>query len=112
MSNDIGDQFYRDVLARGLAAVTEYRSSRVFNEEQVNSIGYRLLAKKQNREAIEMFKMNVEDHPKSANVYDSLGEAYMKSGDKNAAIENYKKNLELNPSNDNAREMLKRIQRN
>jgi tetratricopeptide (TPR) repeat protein len=105
-------QFYRDVLARGLTAVTEYRSSRVFDESQANAIGYRLLAKKRNREAIEMFKMNVEDHPKSANVYDSLGEAYMKSGDKNAAIENYKTSLELDPANGNAREMLKRLQGN
>ena len=44
---------------------------------------YRLLAKKRNREAIEMFRMNVEDYAKSANVYDSLGEAYMVNGDKN-----------------------------
>jgi tetratricopeptide (TPR) repeat protein len=57
-----------------------------------------------------MFKINVEDHPKSANVYNSLGEAYMINGDKNAAIENYKKSLELNPNNGNAREMLKRLQ--
>ena len=102
-------QFYRDVLARGMTAITEYRSSRVLNEEQVNSIGYRLLAKKRNAEAIEMFKMNVEDHPKSSNVYDSLGEAYMINGDKKAAIENYKKSLELDPSNGNAREMLKKL---
>jgi len=59
-----------------------------------------------------MFKMNVEDHPKSANVDDSLGEAYMISGDKNAAIENYKKSLELDPANGNAREMLKKLQGN
>ena len=56
---------------------------------QVNAIGYRLLAKKRNREAIELFKMNVEDYPKSANVYDSLGEAYMINGDKKEAVENY-----------------------
>ena len=92
-----------------MTAITEYRSSRVLNEEQVNSIGYRLLAKKRNAEAIEMFKMNVEDHPKSSNVYDSLGEAYMINGDKKAAIENYKKSLELDPSNGNAREMLRRL---
>jgi tetratricopeptide (TPR) repeat protein len=77
-----------------------------------SATGYRLLAKKRNREAIEMFKMNVEDHPKSANVYDSLGEAYMINGDKNAAIENYKKSLELDPGNGNAREMLKKLEAN
>ena len=93
---------------------TKYRSSRkpILNESQVNSIGYRLLGKKRNKEAIEMFRMNVEDYPKSPNVYDSLGEAYMINGDKNGAIENYKKSLELDPSNGNAREMLKRLQEN
>ena len=107
-------QFYRDVLSRGLTVVTEYRSSRkpILNESQVNSIGYRLLGKKRNKEAIEMFRMNVEDYPKSPNVYDSLGEAYMLNGDKNGAIENYKKSLELDPANANAREMLKRLQGN
>ena len=32
-----------------------------------------------------MFTMNVADHPKFANVYDSLGKAYMISGDKKLA---------------------------
>ena len=59
-----------------------------------------------------MFKINVEDHPQSANVYDSLGEAYMINGDKKAVIENYKKSLELDPTNGNAREMLKKIEGN
>jgi predicted negative regulator of RcsB-dependent stress response len=42
-------------------------------------------------------------------VYDSLGEAYMKKGDKEKAIENYQKSLGLNPNNTNAREMLKKL---
>jgi len=29
------------------------------------------------KEAIEIFKLNVEEYPESGNVYDSLGEAYM-----------------------------------
>jgi cytochrome c-type biogenesis protein CcmH/NrfG len=52
---------------------------------------------------------NVELYPQSANVYDSLGEAYMKNGDKELAIENYQRALELNPANTNAVEMLKRL---
>jgi cytochrome c-type biogenesis protein CcmH/NrfG len=59
-----------------------------------------------------MLRMNAEDHPKSANVYDSLGEAYMINGDKRAAIENYKKSLELDPANENARKMLKKLEGN
>jgi cytochrome c-type biogenesis protein CcmH/NrfG len=37
--------------------------------------------------------------PQSANVYDSLAEAYMAHNDKELSIANYKKSLELNPNN-------------
>ena len=62
-------------------------------------------------EALEVFKMNVELYPCSANVYDSLGEAYMNIGDTANAIKNYKRSLELNPENTNAVEMLKRLEK-
>jgi tetratricopeptide (TPR) repeat protein len=75
----------------------------------MNRVGYRLLERKRFKEAIEVFKLNVEDFPKSANVYDSLGEAYMVSGDKELAIQNYQRSIELNPDNGNAVEMLKKL---
>jgi tetratricopeptide (TPR) repeat protein len=62
--------------------------------------------------AIEVFKMNVEMNPQSANAYDSLGEAYMKAGDDENAIKNYEKSLELNADNDNAKKMLKKLKEN
>jgi len=61
------------------------------------------------REAIEIFKLNVEAYQQSANVYDSLGEAYMINGDKELAIRNYQRAVELNPQNTNAIEMLKKL---
>jgi Flp pilus assembly protein TadD len=51
----------------------------------------------------------VEAFPSSWNVYDGLGEAFMKNGNKELAIENYKKSLQLNPGNSNAEEMLKKL---
>jgi cytochrome c-type biogenesis protein CcmH/NrfG len=51
-------------------------------------------------------------HPESWNVYDSLAEAYMNSGEKTLAIQNYQKSLELNPKNNNAAAMLKKLQNN
>ena len=62
------------------------------------------------KDAIEIFKLNVVLYPKSANAYDSLGEACMNSGDSKKAIKNYRKSLELNPENNNAREMLKQLE--
>ena len=82
-----------------------------FQEEQLNSLGYQLLKMKKIKEAIEIFKLNVEAYPQSANVYDSLAEAYMINGDKELAIENYEKSIELNPKNTNAAEMLKKLKK-
>ena len=46
-----------------------------------------------------VFKLNVEAHPDSSNVYDSLAETYMNRGERDLAIKNYEKSLELNPKN-------------
>jgi len=62
--------------------------------------------------AIQIFKLNVSEYPNSSNVYDSLGAAYMKNGQKKLAIKNYEKSLELDPENNNAKEMLKKLKLN
>jgi len=69
------------------------------NEEEMNLLGYYLIEKKKLAEAIEIFKLNVRSFPDSWNAYDSLGEAYLKNGDKVNAKKNYEKSLELNPEN-------------
>ncbi len=81
-----------------------------FSEEEINTLGYELLRAGKNKDAIAIFKLNVEEHPRSWNVYDSLGEAYMEDGQKELAIEFYKKSLEINPNNNNGKEMLKKLE--
>src|ERR1700752_152969 len=49
-------------------------------ENLVNQIGYQLLGEGKPEEAIATFKINVERYPNSANVYDSLAEAYERGG--------------------------------
>lgn len=56
----------------------------------VNQLGYQLLQSSPD-EAIAVFKRNVELYPGSANVYDSLGEAYEKSGHIDLAAPLYEK---------------------
>jgi cytochrome c-type biogenesis protein CcmH/NrfG len=51
-------------------------------------------------DAIEILILNVAEYPKSWNVYDTLGEAYMKKGENQSAIKNYEKALQLNPQSD------------
>lgn len=49
-------------------------------ENLINQMGYQLLAQGKPDEAIAVFKTNVERYPASANVYDSLAEAYEREG--------------------------------
>jgi predicted Zn-dependent protease len=73
-------------------------------------LGYLLLEKGRNADAIAILNLNVEEYPKSANVYDSLAEAYAKDDKKQQAIANYRKSLELNPKNQNATDKLKELE--
>ena len=99
------------------AAVKQYRNLKAnqsatydFSEAELNTLGYQLLGTKKIKDAIEIFKLNVEAYPQASNPYDSLGEAYMMSGDKELALKNYKKALELNPQNTNAASIIKRLE--
>ncbi len=67
------------------------------SEIELNLYGYQLMNNKEQDKAIKMFILNTQRHPKSANTWDSLGEAYALSGDKKNAITNFKKSLSLNP---------------
>jgi uncharacterized membrane protein len=69
------------------AAVKQYHdlkaagpSSYNFDEDELNNLGYELIRAKKFTEAIRILQLNVEGYPKSGNVYDSLGEAYMDDG--------------------------------
>ena len=102
--------FLKDILARGVVAIGEYRlQKKSLPQAQINRLGYWLLGRKRIDEAIEVFKINVEDYPDSSNAYDSLGEAYEMKGDKELAIKNYQKSVELNPDNTNAIQKLKQL---
>ena len=80
-----------------------------FEEDELNALGYRLLRTKKLREAVRVLQLNVEAYPRSSNVYDSLGEAYMDEGNKPLAIANYQKSLQLNPRNKNGALMLQKL---
>jgi hypothetical protein len=60
-------------------------------EALVNQFGYALMGEKKIDDAIAVFKSNVENYPNSANVYDSLGEAYENSGQLELSRVNYEK---------------------
>jgi 3-oxoadipate enol-lactonase len=81
----------------------------VFEELKMNALGYQFLQDGKIKDAIELFKINTIAYPKSGNAYDSLGEAYLKDGQKDLAISNYERSLELDPNNENARKVLNEL---
>jgi tetratricopeptide (TPR) repeat protein len=68
-------------------------------EGLVNQIGYQYLLGGNPEEAIATFKSNVERYPNSANVYDSLAEAYEKTARLDLAAPLYEKAQSLGKQN-------------
>jgi predicted alpha/beta superfamily hydrolase len=68
-------------------------------EPVINQVGYQLLFGEQVEDAVAAFKSNIERYPNSANVYDSLGEAYERSGRIELATPLYEKAQALGKQN-------------
>lgn len=75
-------------------------------ESELNGWGYALLGTGEIGRAVEIFRLATEIYPASANAFDSLAEAFERSGDQANAILNYQRSLHLDPKNDNARKRL------
>ena len=108
------DLFVLSSLKGAAAALEEYdvlksQDSTKVNERILNGLGYRLLYSGKEADSITVFQKNVQEYPQSGNVYDSLGEAYAKVGQKDLAVQNYEKSLQLDPKNQNAVERLKKL---
>ncbi|TFW03197.1 tetratricopeptide repeat protein [Oxalobacteraceae bacterium OM1] len=78
-----------------------------FAPHDINSWGYALLSSGMLAESVAVFRFGTQLHPADANLYDSLGEAQAKMGNRSEAIKNYRRSLALNPKNANAVERLK-----
>ena len=96
-----------------LRSYREYRAdprhTYVDTEDQLNSLGYRLLETDRVQAAVAIFELNAAEHPRSANAFDSLGDGYLQLGRKAAAIRSYRKSLELDSSNSNASNRLQEL---
>jgi len=114
----IAETLYKIAIEKNVAsAVTEYRRLKAenspafdFSETELNTLGYQLVGMKRMKDAIEIFKLNVEMFPTSGNPYDSLGETYLADDQKDLALANYKKAVELDPANANALLIVRRLE--
>lgn len=80
------------------------------NSSELNTYGYVLMAAKEMDKAGFIFICNTILYPAEANVFDSMGEYYFKTGNKLLAKENYQKTLQLDPKNEDAKKMLAQLE--
>jgi hypothetical protein len=98
------------------AAVERYRALRaqgfprlVESESDTNRLGYALLKRREMGSALRIFQLNAETYPRSANVHDSLGEAYLAAGDEVEAVESYRRALAIAPQSRSAANALEKL---
>ncbi len=80
------------------ASKIQEKAFSVATNQQLNQRGYQLLFAGKAEEAVAMFKVNTEKNPDDPNVWDSLAEGYLRTGQKEKAVESLKKCLSMNPS--------------
>ncbi|MGD9265748.1 MAG: alpha/beta hydrolase-fold protein, partial [Lysobacterales bacterium] len=93
----------QETFNRGLAAIDAHyeKISRLYGtgstapENQLNLLGYTLMANGDTAKAIEVFTENTRRFPASPNVYDSLGDALKTDGQIELARQSYAKAVEL-----------------
>lgn len=101
---------FDEALAGFLEIKAQDSTSVLIDQWEINSRGYELLRKKEYDHAIQVFKLNVALHPESDNVYNSLADAYLRSGDSLNAYENYKKAISIDSGNRGAKAFVKRYE--
>ena len=113
----IGRTIYPIILRQGAdSAIRRYHELKrqaparyEFSETEVNLLGYHLLQHGRAAAAVQILALNAEEHPESSNAYDSLGEAWLATGDTAKAVVSYQRSLKLDPGNQNAAQLLQRL---
>ncbi len=109
----------RDVWKTGGIAETvrRYREWKVaraheidFRQPELKKLGDWLLQNaKDSHDAVEIFRLNTESHPESAEAQETLGDACLIVGDAPRAIAAFERALELDPANRTAASALRRL---
>ena len=82
----------------------------VFPEFPINLLGYAQIQAGAKDEAIELFKLNAEAYPASANAQDSLSDGYLAAGKNDLALAAEQKCLELLPADTNDAQFKTRLE--
>jgi tetratricopeptide (TPR) repeat protein len=77
----------------------------------INALAYDLFRKENFDDALKLFKLNTELHPKRSNPWDSYAMCLIAMGKKEEGIRAYRKFVELSPLNQNAKRKLEELER-
>ncbi|MHC4440027.1 MAG: tetratricopeptide repeat protein, partial [Planctomycetota bacterium] len=81
-------------------------SSYSIRRDAVNGLGFKFLLDGTEDMGLALLKFNAEKYPNTSDVYKSLAEAYIMTGEKELAVENFEKMLEKDPQNKYAKKKL------
>jgi serine-type D-Ala-D-Ala carboxypeptidase/endopeptidase len=77
----------------GIALYHQFKAANnadfIFNDQQLYIVGNELRKAGKIKEAIKIFELNASENPRSPMVYESLGEIYKRSGNRELAIKNF-----------------------
>jgi tetratricopeptide (TPR) repeat protein len=78
-------------------------------EFYLNSLGYRLLAEERPDDAVAVLRLQADLYPTVPNVFDSLGDAYHRTGRPEDAIQAYRRAANLDRGFEHPRQMLQEL---
>jgi cyclase len=78
---------------------------------EFDTFTYRLMLNKKLNDALAIFTYLAELFPDKSNAFDSLGEVYLRLGEKEKALKNFKKSLEIDPENENAKAKIAELEK-
>ena len=115
--HSIGSSLLGTILDKGSkAAVDRYRRLREsqanrydFSERQLIGLGTVLFRKERVEDAIDVFRLNLDNYPASFRSLNGLADAYAAAGQPELAIKIYKESLRLNPEDQVVKKKLEKL---
>lgn len=113
----LADTLLMAIFSKGVdSAVTKFHeimktdsSKYNLDEDALSTLGYKLMRSNYKEPAVKILELNAEIHPKSANVFVTLAQAYMYLGENKKAEDACEKALKNDPKDARAEEMLTRL---
>jgi tetratricopeptide (TPR) repeat protein len=96
---------------QGLLELARKYYKEACGDKALNTYGYYLMYKGELEKAIAVLRINALYFRDVPNVYDSLGEAYLKNGEPEKALRMYQKVLSFDNNNENAKKQIEQLEK-